>query len=375
MDKGQLEAVLSESESTTLDFKRDQYRFDGGTDEEKAELLKDILAFANAWRRAAAFIVIGVDEQDGNCTGVVGVAWHLEDAKLQQFVNAKTQRPLQFSYTAVQYEGVQLGVLRVPIQERPFFLKKPFGKLAANTVYIRRGSSTDIAKPDEVARMGSPDSKPVITPRLVLSLAEYTSHALLGTRISGESMVLDKLSVETLKGQDRAWKNMSFTIAAITNLNYENELIDYVWWRHIFKALSLAISNESTLSADDVVVEVRFPKDGKACVLEASEQPEPPTRSNIASIRGHIPAADSDVTIRSLPDSWKLRACFPRIRPGSTEFTGDPIYFGALEPTVLTAKAVVYGHNIAPSKVPLEIHFNVTTRPMTPEDVEPFMEA
>jgi hypothetical protein len=50
MDRNQLESLLHEDESTSLDFKRDQYPFDAATDEQKSELLKDILAFANAWR-------------------------------------------------------------------------------------------------------------------------------------------------------------------------------------------------------------------------------------------------------------------------------------------------------------------------------------
>ena len=43
------ERLLHEDESTTLDFKRDQYRFTKATEQEKSELLKDILGFANAW--------------------------------------------------------------------------------------------------------------------------------------------------------------------------------------------------------------------------------------------------------------------------------------------------------------------------------------
>ena len=43
-----MEELLNEDESATLDFKRDQYPFDNATDEQKGELLKDILAFANA---------------------------------------------------------------------------------------------------------------------------------------------------------------------------------------------------------------------------------------------------------------------------------------------------------------------------------------
>jgi len=59
------ESLLYEEEGPTLDFKRQQYHFEGASDSEKAELLKDVLAFANAWRRADAFIYIGASEVKG----------------------------------------------------------------------------------------------------------------------------------------------------------------------------------------------------------------------------------------------------------------------------------------------------------------------
>lgn len=49
-----INSLLYEEESTTLDFKSEQYKFVKAQDWEKAELLKDILAFANAWRRSDA---------------------------------------------------------------------------------------------------------------------------------------------------------------------------------------------------------------------------------------------------------------------------------------------------------------------------------
>jgi hypothetical protein len=51
MTEDLMERLLYENESAALDFKMDQYPFVGATDDEKGELLKDILAFANAWRR------------------------------------------------------------------------------------------------------------------------------------------------------------------------------------------------------------------------------------------------------------------------------------------------------------------------------------
>ena len=56
------EGLLYQTESEVLDFKIDQYPFEAATDVQKSELLKDILSFANAWRRSDAYILIGVEE-------------------------------------------------------------------------------------------------------------------------------------------------------------------------------------------------------------------------------------------------------------------------------------------------------------------------
>jgi hypothetical protein len=88
--------------------------------------------------------------------GVVrGVGQHLADNDLQQFVNAKTNKPVVFSYEAFQFEGQQVGIISIPQQERPVFLTKDFGKLKKQVVYVRQGSSTAPATPDEIARMGA----------------------------------------------------------------------------------------------------------------------------------------------------------------------------------------------------------------------------
>ena len=52
-----------EGESSHLDYKREQYVFVKAQDSEKEELLKDILAMANAFRSQVAYILIGVEQQ------------------------------------------------------------------------------------------------------------------------------------------------------------------------------------------------------------------------------------------------------------------------------------------------------------------------
>jgi hypothetical protein len=169
-----IDRLLFEEESHELDFKAEQYRFISATTEEKCEILKDLLAFANSWRRADAFILVGVKEVKGGRSIVVGISQDIDEAQLQQFVNSKTQRPMTFSYRVVPYRQERVGVFHIPVQGRPLFLKKDYGKLKKETVYLRRGTSTDIADPDEIAMMGSTaETQLVKLPRPLVTIDDY----------------------------------------------------------------------------------------------------------------------------------------------------------------------------------------------------------
>ena len=177
MEQALIESLLNEAESSSLDFKRDQYAFALATDIEKSELLKDVLAFANAWRRTDAYILIGVEEILGGRSKPVGVTQHLDDAALQQFVNSKTNRAVELKYEFVAVDHVQLGVILIPLQERPIVLQKDFGRLNKNAVYIRRGSSTAVADPDEVSKLRIGSGGGLVSPKLTLH----------GRRVEGRS--------------------------------------------------------------------------------------------------------------------------------------------------------------------------------------------
>lgn len=157
------EHLLSQEEGPSLDFKRDQYKFEKGSGPDskgilksKSELLKDILAFANTIRTSPAYILIGVEEIRGGRSKVVGIKRHLDDARLHQFVNTKTQRRVEFSYSTFTVGGYQVGVIEIgQDQDRPIFLKKRFGKVKKEEVYVRDGSSTSVASPAEVTEMSA----------------------------------------------------------------------------------------------------------------------------------------------------------------------------------------------------------------------------
>jgi predicted HTH transcriptional regulator len=116
VDKDLFEILLHQDESETLDFKEDQYPFEGADDNRKSEILKDILAFANSWRRNDAHILVGVREVRGGRSIVCGISTHLVNRNLQQFVTSKVNRPITFSYSEKQFKGHDIGILTIPVQ-------------------------------------------------------------------------------------------------------------------------------------------------------------------------------------------------------------------------------------------------------------------
>ena len=123
LTESQIKNLLEQNEGIALDFKRDQYKFKGATKDEKSELLKDILAFANTLRDSTAYILIGIDETEDNGNKVTGITEHLEDSNLQEFVNKKTNTPIDFVYQKNSYKDKSLGIIIIPIQnKRPIYL-------------------------------------------------------------------------------------------------------------------------------------------------------------------------------------------------------------------------------------------------------------
>ena len=186
-----LESLLHQEEGPALDFKQDQYPIDkGSTPEEKAnlrgELIKDILAMANASREVTAYILIGVEEIRGGRSRIVGIQNHLDDANLHQLINSKTQRPVEFSYLSFSYKGSDIGVFEIPVQNRFLFLTQDYGKLLENVVYIRDGSSTRTATPDEVVELSTPKA-----PMIDLDWADLANEGVVHSPYTVHSLVLD----------------------------------------------------------------------------------------------------------------------------------------------------------------------------------------
>ena len=139
--------LLSQGESTTLDFKSEPYRLDN--DEARSKFLKDIVAMANTPREQPAYIIIGVKSHQDGSKDFLGVSEHPDDNDLQDMLKlAKAgidPRP-SFFYQPFAYEGKLYGIIEISINRTgPFYTSRDFGVLNAHRIYFRRGTQNDEA--------------------------------------------------------------------------------------------------------------------------------------------------------------------------------------------------------------------------------------
>lgn len=256
-DEDLIEMLIYKGEGPTLDYKVQQYPHDGATPEQKGELLKDVLAFVNAWRIESAYILIGVSD----ALDVVGIDRDLDDSRLQQFINGKTNVPVQFSYRSVKYKGLQLGLYTIPVQDRPVYAKQLYGKVLPNTVYVRRGSSTDIASPTEIAKMGEA--------RVELAQSFAPILELETVNINGEPTTLDFEYENISIGQElpdyveyRASTPYSlFSPPLMTTINedYYREKAAYEQQHAGLLSVKFLLRNTGTSLANDVRIYIEIP--------------------------------------------------------------------------------------------------------------------
>jgi hypothetical protein len=264
---GLFESLLYEEESPTLDFKRDQYRFVKASEDEKSELLKDILGFVNAWRRSEAYILIGVEDVRGQRKRVVGIGGsdHLDDHSLQQFVNNLTNQPVRFHYQAFEFEEKQVGIFVIEEQTRPVYLKRDYGKLLKEKVYVRRGSSTDPMKPaslEEIAQMRIGSQRP--DAELVVEFNEIDRDDTRGTEISWDAEFCEMPDRDTIPdlappGQHSPFGFMLRDPLNRTNPGFFREMAEFEFVRRLFRPVRLIVRNVGEIAAHNVRVELTIP--------------------------------------------------------------------------------------------------------------------
>jgi Schlafen, AlbA_2 len=380
MNSELFEQLLYEDESTTLDFKKKQYLFARATEEEKSELLKDILGFANAWRRSEACILIGVKDVKGGRSNVIGIPAtdHLDDHSLQQFVNNLTNQPVRFHYEAFGFEGKQVGIIRIDEQTRPIYLKKDYGKLAREKVYVRRGSSTDPTKPaslEEIAqmRLGSVQS----VAELLVEFANIKQDEALGPSISWDVELCKMPEKETipiiLSCPSQPYSFDPDPVQRVSNRNFFRELATFEFIRRLFRPIRIVVWNVGQVAANHV--RVTAPRSTLVGVLYASEIPDRPKRNTshrstvMKGIRSASRRNPGQVHINKNDERFRVEIDCGDLQPGRRVWS-DIVYIGKGISGDLTLCGQIFANNLPqPKDCTLTVSVSVTKTAMTVDEL------
>lgn len=139
MDKKKLENLLKKEEGPKLDFKQS---LDINTDTGKKELVKDVCAIANS-QGGRGHIIIGVEDKTKKIIGIN--TEEIVEEQIQQVVSSRCDPPIPISVEKVKYNGKDLAVIAIYYGEQ-----KPYQVRDNGAFYIRRGSTTDIMRKDEL---------------------------------------------------------------------------------------------------------------------------------------------------------------------------------------------------------------------------------
>jgi predicted HTH transcriptional regulator len=140
MDKKKLETLIKRGEGTKLDFK---LKIDLDIESGRKELAKDVCAIANS-RGGRGYIIIGIEDKTRKITGIDAKAYTEE--QIQQIISSRTEPPIPIVYELVPYEEKIVGVITIYDGGQ-----KPYQLRETGAFHIRRGSTTDTMRKQEIA--------------------------------------------------------------------------------------------------------------------------------------------------------------------------------------------------------------------------------
>lgn len=141
MDINLLKNLLTQSETEYLDFKKGLY-----VKANYEELIKDVLAMANAKVNGSRYIIFGVKEKAGEKKELFDIKEPVDAATYQELIFENIEPQLTCHLNYLTYNNRLLAVLEIAEPKaQPYLLKKKYGNLHKGFCYIRRGSKNDFA--------------------------------------------------------------------------------------------------------------------------------------------------------------------------------------------------------------------------------------
>jgi predicted HTH transcriptional regulator len=140
MNVKKLKLLMRRQESSKLDFK---LKIDIMLESGKKELAKDVCAIANS-RGGRGHIIIGIEDKTKNIVGIKKDEYNEET--IQQIISSRCEPPIPIDYEVIELDGALIGIITIyDGGQRPYQIRD------TGTFYIRRGSTTDVMRKQEIA--------------------------------------------------------------------------------------------------------------------------------------------------------------------------------------------------------------------------------
>ncbi|RKD27573.1 Predicted transcriptional regulator, contains HTH domain [Caminicella sporogenes DSM 14501] len=142
MDKNKLRTLLKQGEGPKLDYKE---TININQESGKKELVKDIIAIANS-QGGRGHLIIGVKDKTREIVGIKPE--NINEERIQQIISNRCDPPINIRVEYIDIDNKTVAVITI---FRSY--KRPHQMRQTGAFYIRRGSTTDVARRDEIANM------------------------------------------------------------------------------------------------------------------------------------------------------------------------------------------------------------------------------
>lgn len=139
MDAKRISILLKRDEGTKLDYKQ---KIDILIESGKKELAKDVSAIANS-RGGRGYIIIGVEDKTKRIIGIN--TSEFKEEQIQQIISSRCEPPIPVSIEFVVYQNKNMAIITIYDGGQ-----KPYQLRENGAFYIRRGSTTDTMRKEEL---------------------------------------------------------------------------------------------------------------------------------------------------------------------------------------------------------------------------------
>lgn len=406
----QVRILLNSTETNRVDYKR-KMGFNNGTDQQKANLLKDVLAMANATHGDDGYLVFGVDH---SLTGnkIIGIEENdsVDNSRITNYINSKTNKNIEFYYYEYVILDKKIGILTIKPDGYVRYVTETICGTRDNTVYYRNNDTNAIMSPSEIADKAIMKIRPELDVYILCEdndgkFSQSTKTVVQDLLFNDDSVagIARRLSSRLSKDQvkqleerynklfDDPWSRLSdqqkklFTQMANPNVpeNKEELIRDHFEYRKKLAKLKkacIAVHNNGRHLASNCSILIDVPKNNNNIrALTDTDLPSEPKKYNgFSSSQSFVVfngsrAGKNKSEITDCGDHYRMRLHLGTIQCGDHRIT-NYFYIGSeISDTIVCPYEVYYDESGGPTKGEVELSFIVEQQTITLSEIRDYV--